>query len=76
MNLCRGCGDDFSSVTLFDVTFTASAHEHLFDSKHLDGRRCVAASELAATGWTKNEHVQWSDPARIEQARMAFAEAL
>lgn len=75
MNLCRTCGHDFSSVELFDA-HRAGKHEWLFDSEHLDGRRCLDASEMESKGWAQNDRGRWFDPARVERARRVFAEAL
>jgi len=75
VNLCRNCGHDFSSATLFDA-HRVGKHEYLFDSEHLDGRRCLDASEMEAKGWAQNGLGRWQDPARVERARSAFAEAL
>jgi len=74
MNLCRSCGHDFSSVRLFD-SHRVGKHEYLFDSEHLDGRRCLDASEMEAKGWAQNERGRWSDPAVAEDARQRFSKA-
>jgi hypothetical protein len=71
-NLCRSCGHDFSSVTLFDA-HRVGKHDYLFDSEHLDGRRCLDASEMTAEGWVQTVKGQWQDPVRVERARQAFA---
>jgi hypothetical protein len=47
VNLCRSCGHDFSSIEMFDA-HRVGKHEYLFDSEHLDGRRCLDASEMDA----------------------------
>jgi hypothetical protein len=75
VNLCRACGHDFSSVTLFDA-HRVGKHEYLFDSERLDGRRCLDASEMESKGWAQNGRGRWNDPVRSEQVRRAFAEAL
>lgn len=75
MNLCRACGHDFSSVRLFDA-HRVGKHAYLFDAEHLDGRRCLDASEMEAKGWAQNERGRWSDPVASQLMREAFAEAL
>ena len=75
MNRCRSCSHDFSSVRWFDA-HRVGRHEYLFDSEHLDGRRCLDASKMEAKGWAQNERGGWSDPAESARVRKAFAEAL
>jgi hypothetical protein len=68
------CGHDFSSVEMFDA-HRIGKHSYLFDSERLDGRRCLGAREMETNGWKQNGRGRWQDPARVERARTAFAEA-
>jgi hypothetical protein len=74
VNLCRACRHDFSSVRLFDA-HRVGRHTCLFDSEHLDGGRCLDASEMDAKRWARNECGRWSDPAVAEDARTRFSKA-
>jgi hypothetical protein len=77
VNLCRGCSEDFSSVTLFDV-HRVGQHEYTHseglnrDPLLENGRRCLAAEEMAEKGWERNGQGRWVDPVRVERAREAF----
>lgn len=62
MNLCRGCRQDFGSVTAFDA-HRVGKHAFLYDEDHPDGRRCLDTEELSALGWKQDQHGRWRTPA-------------
>ncbi len=75
MNLCRACGEDFSSVAMFDA-HRVGKHAYLYGPDRPDGRRCLPPAEMLAKGWRLDVHNRWSDPARAEVAeRMAAKRA-
>lgn len=69
MNLCRACGQDFSSVGLFDRHRTGR-HAYTFaeglrmDPPVDDGRRCLDLSDMRSLWWEPNERGAWHDPER------------
>ena len=67
MNLCRACGEDFSSVEAFD-RHRIGKHEYTWSPEREDGRRCLAPDELEALAWEQNERGRWFDPARSARA--------
>jgi hypothetical protein len=78
-NWCSSCGQDFSSVSLFD-RHRIGRHEYTYlegvtpDPPREDGRRCLLVEEIEEKGWALDGRQRWSDPAKVEQARRAFAE--
>jgi hypothetical protein len=72
VNLCRGCGQDFSAVKFFD-RHRVGVHEFTYsegavmDPPREDGRRCLSIFELRGLGWEKGVNGRWFDPA--ERAR-------
>lgn len=63
MNLCRSCGLDFIGERDFDSHRTGkSAYD--FSLKNLDGRRCLAESELIDKGWLKDKNGRMGHPRR------------
>jgi len=79
-NYCSACGEDFTSVTLFD-THHIGRHEYTFqeglklDPPVEDGRRCLDKIEMLDKGWIILPSGLWSDPARTESARIRFGAA-
>lgn len=77
MNLCRACGEDFSSVEGFDA-HRVGTHEYThpeglrMDPPREDGRRCLSVSELEALGWERNRSGRWFDPKRASRAGVRF----
>lgn len=79
LNLCRDCGEDFSSVEMFDrhrvgrhgYTITEGLH---MDPPVEDGRRCLSPFELLVLGCELDARGRWHDPARSGRARR-FEEA-
>lgn len=66
MNLCRGCGEDFASLTTFDRhrvgVHTYSYTEGLrMEPLREDGRRCLDMDEMRARGWTLDGRSRWRD---------------
>lgn len=80
MNLCGACGEDFSSVKMFDA-HRVGRHAYTYsqgvamDPIREDGRRCLSADEMTAKGWLSDARGRWSDPASVEAVRAAFAAA-
>ena len=70
MNLCRACGEDFSSLEFFDAHRVGS-HDYLYSPERPHGRRCLDTDELGALGWTKNQRGRWQDPTRSVRGRQA-----
>jgi hypothetical protein len=66
-NGCSGCGQDFTSVELFD-------RHHVGSFEPLE-RRCLTIEEMRSKGWQQDVRGRWMDPARAERARRTFAEA-
>jgi hypothetical protein len=78
-NLCRSCGQDFSSVAAFDRHRTGT-HEYLFadglrlDPPREDGRRCLAPEELLETGMEVYSKGRWRlVPSEAQRAFYAAA---
>ena len=61
MNLCRGCGEDFGSVSAFD-RHRVGRHAHDWSPERLDGRRCLDVDELEALGWHQDSRGRWRQP--------------
>lgn len=77
MNLCTGCGLDFTGVRDFDA-HRVGVHAYGLEEglrmrpRREDGRRCLDIHELEAAGWFQDRHGRWSHPSRRraqEQAR-------
>lgn len=68
MNLCRSCGEDFSSVEGFD-RHRVGVHEYLWSPEREDGRRCLDVEEIVSLGWEQNAQGRWFDPERVARAR-------
>ncbi len=66
LNQCGACGEDFTSVTLFD--------KHRV-GPHDNGRRCLSVRELERKGFERNDRGQWFDPVQRDRARQAFMPA-
>jgi hypothetical protein len=73
VNLCTACGQDFGSVELFD-RHRVGKHAYTFaeglDRGLEDGRRCLDATEMQASGWRLNARNRWTDPARDPRGRL------
>jgi hypothetical protein len=69
VNLCRACGQDFGSVSLFD-RHRVGVHAHTyseglkFDPPVEDGRRCLYVDEMKERGWTLGKRGRWLDPSQ------------
>jgi hypothetical protein len=74
LNLCRGCGCDFTSVKLFD-RHRVGVHVYDYSPEQPDGRRCLTVEEMQSKGWERDARGRWSDPQQVERARAAFAAA-
>jgi hypothetical protein len=74
LNQCSACGQDFTSLRLFDA-HRVGQHEYLCSAEHPDGRRCLSVGEMRGRGWEPDARGRWVNPARAEQARGRFAEA-
>lgn len=72
MNYCRGCEQDFSSVSAFD-RHRVGTHAYLYGPGREDGRRCIPVDELEATGFRQNARGRWEIAADADRARTAFA---
>jgi hypothetical protein len=77
LNLCRSCGEDFSSIEGFDA-HRVGTHDYTY-SEGLklepaveDGRRCLYVWELEGLGWERNASNRWFDPTRVARARERF----
>jgi hypothetical protein len=79
-NGCTGCGQDFTSTSLFDrhrvglYIYTLAEGLEL-DPPREDGRRCLDSGEMRAKGWTQDDNGRWIDPVRVRAARESFAKA-
>ncbi len=71
LNECGGCGEDFTSVSLFD-RHRVGVHEYEFDLDHEDGRRCLHPHELRDKGFEQDDNGRWFDPVKRERAREFF----
>lgn len=70
VNGCSGCGQDFTSLRLFDAHHVGDfALDWPENSK---GRRCLDSDEMQAMGWERNARGRWVDPARAEKTRRHF----
>jgi hypothetical protein len=74
VNVCRVCGEDFSSLEIFDG-HRVGRHEVDFSAIRRDGRRCLSVDEMSAKGWQLDSRGRWVDPARAVPARTAFTAA-
>jgi hypothetical protein len=78
LNQCSDCGEDFSSVKLFD-RHRVGVHEYTYaegfrmDPPREDGRRCLEADEMVSKGWKRNERGRWVDPVEAKRTRAGFA---
>jgi hypothetical protein len=72
LNLCRGCGNDFTSLRLFDA-HCVGAHDYEWSPGHPDGRRGLSTDEMKAKGWTVDVRGRWTDPARAADIRERLA---
>lgn len=80
LNLCRGCGVDFASVSAFDRhrtgTYVYTFAEGLeLDPPQEDGRRCLDADEMLYAGMAPDARGRWTIFADVERARRRFAKA-
>jgi len=79
-NGCSGCGQDFTSTSLFD-RHRAGVYEYTLEQGLKleppleDGRRCLDSDEMKAKGWELNDRGRWLDPVRLQASREAFAKA-
>lgn len=77
MNECGACGEDFSSVAMFD-RHRVGVHAYTYsegiamEPMREDGRRCLVLVEMTAKRWRKDARGRWCDPASIEAVRRAF----
>ena len=74
VNLCRSCGEDFNSLTLFDRhrvgKHAYTFHEGLRMNPPVEnGRRCLDIEEMRGKGWEKNKLSRWIDPAKVYKTR-------
>ena len=69
VNLCTGCGLDFTGVRDFDA-HRVGVHAYTYSEGvrmepiREDGRRCLCVSELEAAGWFRDRHGRWSHLSR------------
>jgi hypothetical protein len=68
LNLCRACGNDFTSVKLFD-RHRVGVHAYDYSPERPDGRRCLSAEEMLENGWRQDARGRWIDPVRVADAR-------
>ena len=73
MNLCTACGEDFSSVAVFDA-HRVGKHEYLFSKRQPNGRRCLTLDEMEGRGWTRNRWERWSNPELVEAVNERFGQ--
>lgn len=63
---CTACGDCFNSVSVFD--------RHRVSTRFGEpSRRCLAAAEMAARGWSRNAAGFWIAETRSERATRSVA---
>jgi len=80
VNLCSGCGSDFTSLELFDA-HRVGRHEYTYSEGvkmepiREDGRRCLARWEMTERGWVQDMYGRWLNPARAQRARDTFRRA-
>jgi hypothetical protein len=77
-NGCSGCGQGFTSTTLFDRhrvgTYEYTLERGLkLDPPREDGRRCLGTVEMTGKGWAQDDRGRWIDPVRVRAARASFA---
>jgi hypothetical protein len=75
MNLCRPCGEDFSTLRAFDAHQVGST-QHDWSLEQPDGFRCLGLAELEDLGWRKNAHGRWQDSISIRSARKGIPVSL
>jgi hypothetical protein len=69
MNLCVGCGLDFSTTGSFD-DHRVGTHDYTWfeglrmDPPREDGRRCLDVEEMEAVGWDHDARGRWRSPNR------------
>jgi hypothetical protein len=71
VNLCRRCGEDFSTLRAFESHQVGSIH-HDWSLVRPDGFRCLGVAELLELGWRKNRHGRWQDMTSIRNAVKAY----
>jgi len=74
VNYCTACGNDFTSLRLFDA-HRVGKHEFLASEQRPHGRRCLTQDEMLERGWVRHDSGGWIDPTRVEDARQRFAAA-
>ena len=70
MNVCGPCGQDFSSLELFD-RHRVGKYEYLYDAwdeSKSDGRRCLGPEGMAELGWHIDTRGRWTDRERSQRA--------
>jgi hypothetical protein len=72
LNLCRGCGADFTSLRLFDA-HRVGAHDYHWSADRPDGRRCLSVDEMRMKSWRIDGRGRWTDPARAADVRERLA---
>jgi hypothetical protein len=72
-NGCSACGQDFSSVAMFDL-HRVGVHSYDWSPERPDGRRCLDEEEMEAKGWELNADGRWHDPEHTRRVREAFSE--
>ena len=78
LNECTGCGEDFTSVSLFD-RHRVGVHAYTFlegmrmEPPREDGRRCLGVDEMEQRGWDRRADGRWHDPAETERTRKNFS---
>jgi hypothetical protein len=79
MNLCRGCGEEFASVSAFD-RHRVGLNAYLYaegltsDPPVEDGRRCLDVDELRSAGMEPDGRGRWCLVAKAEHARKRFSD--
>jgi hypothetical protein len=58
MNLCRACGEDFSSIGAFDK-HRVGGHAYTWSLNHPDGRRCLIGDELLEAEMELDPRGRW-----------------
>jgi hypothetical protein len=77
VNLCRDCGQDFSSVRAFD-RHRVGVHAYTYsqgvamEPAREDGRRCLGLDELEDAGFRQTASGRWELAAEADRARRAF----
>ena len=72
MNLCRSCGQDFASVSAFDLHRVGKhaityAEGLRMQPAREDGRRCLDEDELGAAGMELDQRDRWRRPPDLER---------